>query len=102
MSQLKNAFDEKWFVGKKGKKIEIGRADVQDMGDTLMEAGLPIDVSPAIFVMHEGRYFRYKFNDVREEDGTYESIAGIVHFINRLQHPYLKLESEEAIEAFLD
>ena len=41
-------------------------------------------------------------HDVREEDGTYESIAGIVHFINRLQHPYLKLESEEAIEAFLD
>ena len=48
--------------------------------------------------MHEGRYYRYTVG----EDRIYHSPDGLVHFMNRLQHPLLPLDSEQAIESFLD
>ena len=51
--------------------------------------------------MHEGRYFRYTSTTINDE-APYSDISGLIHFINRLQHPLLPLESEEAIEKFLD
>ena len=57
---------------------------------------------PAIFIMYEGTYYRYHIDSVKGRDGTYDDISGILHFINRLQHPLAQLDSEEAIEKFLD
>ena len=103
LAQLKEKFDSKKFTGKKGKKIEIGRADLAEGFDFFREEGLPMDDAPVIFVMHEGRYFRYGLDATKNTaEGTYDDISGILHFINRLQHPALVLNSEQAIETFLD
>ena len=59
---------------------------------------MPIDDVPAIFVMHDGGYFRYSMSSNHDLD----DISGILHFINRLQHPLVSLDSEEAIQSFLD
>lgn len=101
LAQLKDKFDSKAFTGRKGKKIQIGRVDISEQYDFLAAEGVPIDDAPAIFVMHEGRYFRYQL-DTAKQGGHYDDISGILHFINRLQHPLLQLDSEEAIEAFLN
>ena len=63
---------------------------------------LPINVIPNIFVMNAGMYYRYPLDDFVAADMTYEYTFGLLHFINRLQWPLLPLESEEAIENFLE
>ena len=55
-------FDDKRYTGKKGKKIQIGRADLAEQYDFFTKEGLPTDLSPVIFVMHEGRYYRYQLD----------------------------------------
>ena len=77
-------FDEKIYTGKKGKKIKIGRVDLAEQYDFLKREGLPTDVAPVIFVMHEGRYYRYQLDTTKGEDDTYEDVSGLLHFINRL------------------
>ena len=55
LAKLKDLFDKKVFTGKKGKKIEIGRADISKnynfFNSTELEQ-LFIDTMPKIFVMH--------------------------------------------------
>ena len=63
---------------------------------------LYIEAVPKIFIIHEGEYYPYQLFTAKGEDDTYDSIAGILHMINRLQHPLLPLNTEEAIEQFLD
>ncbi len=67
----------------------------------LKREGLPTEDVPAIFVMHEGRYYRFTSSRV-DDDKSYNEISNLVHFINRLQHPLLPLDSEAAVEKFLD
>jgi len=52
--------------------------------------------------MHEGRYFRYNIETTMSGPNSYEDLSGLLHFINRLQHPLLPLDTEAAIERFLD
>lgn len=52
--------------------------------------------------MHEGKYYRYNLDSTKSAPSTYDDISGIIHLINRLQHPLLPLDSEAAIEQFLD
>ena len=63
---------------------------------------LYIEAVPKIFIMHEGDYYPYQLFTAKGEGDTYDSIAGVLHMINRLQHPLLPLKSEEAIDQFLD
>ncbi len=101
LSQLKQKFDSKIYVGKKGKKLQIGRADTSEQWNFLKSEGIPTEEVPAIFVMHEGRYYRFTSSKI-DDDQSYTDISNLVHFINRLQHPLLPLESESAVEKFLD
>mmetsp|Transcript_20742 Transcript_20742/g.28000 ORF Transcript_20742/g.28000 Transcript_20742/m.28000 type:complete len:154 (+) Transcript_20742:341-802(+) len=52
--------------------------------------------------MHDGKYYRYRIDSTKGENDTYEDISGLVHFINRLQHPLVVLNTEESIARFLD
>lgn len=53
--------------------------------------------------MHEGQYYRYILKESESQvDGSYDDVTGLLHFINRLLHPLLDLDSEAAIEQFLD
>jgi len=63
---------------------------------------LPVSEDPGIFVMHEGRYYRYHLSTTKGDDDTYDNVSGMIHFINRIQHPLALLNSEEAIKGFLD
>ena len=66
------------YTAKKGKKIEIGRADTSEQYAFFKNEGIPIDDVPAILVMHDGTYYRYPLPKNTED------ISGILHFINRL------------------
>ena len=52
--------------------------------------------------MNAGMYYRYPLEMTVAADQTYENTAGLLHFMNRLQYPLLPLETESAIEHFLD
>ena len=80
LDELKQKFDSKVYVGRKGKKIQIARADTSEQWNFFAKEGIPIEEVPAIFVMHEGRYYRYTVG----EDRTYDDSNGLVHFMNRL------------------
>ena len=102
LDQLKEAFDKFEYSAKKGKKIFIGRVDIAKQYNFMVNERLPTKEIPNIFVMNAGMYYRYPLDQVVAADMTYENTAGLLHFINRLQYPLLTLESESAIERFLD
>ena len=64
--------------------------------------GFPTNDVPAIMVMFDGTYYRYQLDSTIDDDDSYDQISGILHFINRLQQPLVLLDTEEAIERFLD
>ena len=63
---------------------------------------LPVDELPALFVMHEGKYYRYRIDTTISDEGYFEDISGMIHFLNRLQHPLVPLGTEDAVEGFLN
>lgn len=50
--------------------------------------------------MHDGRYFKYGLDSQITEG--FDDVAPLVNFIHRLQHPLATLDSEEAVEKFMD
>lgn len=52
--------------------------------------------------MSEGRYYRYHLETTPSGPEEYKDLSGLLHFINKLQNPVLPLDTEAAIERFLD
>ena len=102
LEKLKEKFDSKVYTAKKGKKIQIGRVDAMTSPAFLEKEMLPVDELPALFIMHDGKYYRYRIDTTISDEGYYEDISGMIHFLNRLQHPLVPLATEDAVESFLD
>ena len=82
----------------------MARVDISESHRWMAEEGLGSVFSandlPAILVMQEGKYFRYGADSVLSKDK--DDASALLHFINRLQHPYVTLETQKEVEAFLD
>ena len=63
LGQLKQAFDDKLYTGKKGVKLKVARVDVAESNQWMISEGLSQRFNagdlPAIFVMHVGNYYKY-------------------------------------------
>ena len=104
LNQLKEEFDAKVYTGKKGIKLKVARVDISGGHKWLKEEGIqqvsnPGDL-PAILVMHEGNYYKYNADSVLSKD--VDDVSTLLHFINRLQHPVVTLETAKEVETFLD
>ena len=104
LNQLVEDFDAKVFTGKKGIKLKVARVDISVGHKWLGEEGLANVFSasdlPAILVMHDGKYYRYSADSVLSKD--IDDVSALLHFINRLQHPVVTLETAKEVETFLE
>ena len=78
----------------------MARVDVSESHKWVVEEGLGSLFSandlPAIVVMQEGKY--YKFNADSVISGDKDDVSTLLHFINRLQHSYVTLDTQQDVE----
>lgn len=54
---------------------------------------------PAVYVFFDGKYY---IHDLDSTEGNIEDPTTVMHLLNKLMHPFLQLDSEEAVDRFLD
>ena len=67
--------------------------------DFLKSTGISMNNVPAVYVFFDGKYY---IHDLDSTDGNIEDPTTVMHLLNKIMHPFLVLDSEEAVERFLD
>lgn len=110
LDNLKILFDAKKYTGKvnhysltlftqKGSLIQIARVDMAMRYDFLASTGIQMTNVPAVYVFYDGKYY---IHDLDSTEGNIEDPTTIMHLVNKLVHPFLQLDSEEAVDRFLN
>lgn len=77
----------------------MARVDLAERYSFVNTFGISVNNVPAVYVFFDDKLY---IHDLDSTEGSIDDPTTLLHLMNKLMYPLLQLDSEEAIEQFLD